>query len=111
MSNSHQPYLGARALIAPALKCGKGVGAEGVVPATHVDGDYLANIVGLHLPLDVSPVDLLAQAGDLIPRAVWRGGAYRLSGRRWRLARGLSSALWREVVAGEIEVIGSKESA
>ena len=39
-------------------------------PAVHVDGDDLANMVGLYLPLDVSLVDLLAQAGDLVPRAV-----------------------------------------
>lgn len=40
--------------------------------AVHLDGDDLANVVGLHLPLDVSLLNLLAQAGDLIRRAVWR---------------------------------------
>ena len=82
MPDPHQPDLGVRASVAQALRCGNGIGAEGVVPAVHVNGNDLSNVVGLHLPLDVSLVFLLAQAGDLIPRAAWAGGPYRLRRRR-----------------------------
>ncbi len=74
MSNPHQPDPGPRVMVAQALRCGNGVGVEGVVPTVNVNGDDVANMAGLQLPLDVSPVDFIAQGDDCVTRAVWCGG-------------------------------------
>ena len=71
-----------RALRTQTVRRGNHVVANGPAVAVRVDGDDLSVVVCFDLVPDVALLDVVAQAGNLIPRAGWRSEAGWLRGRR-----------------------------
>lgn len=79
VSDPEQPDVdSARVLRSQTLRCRPKIVGDGPTPAVNVDGDILPVVVDLDLRTDVSLVYLVAESGNLIPRAGWELPVRRL---------------------------------